>query len=99
MARKYTSPYYDVIRVKIILPADEGFPNHVVAAKLDTPSEIVSRWRKRFALSRPLGLKAQPRGGRAAHFPQNSSSRLRRLPFAMSLQPVQWQARSAVLRP
>ena len=68
MARKYTSPYCDVIRAKIILLADEGLGNDVIAARLDTPRQIVSKWRKRFALARLPGLEAQPRGGRKARF-------------------------------
>jgi transposase len=68
MARKYTSPYCDVIRAKIILLADEGISNDVIAARLDTPRQIVSKWRKRFALTRLPGLEAQPRGGRKARF-------------------------------
>jgi hypothetical protein len=68
-ARKYTSPYCDVVRAKIILLADEGLPNDLIATKLDTPRQIVSKWRKRFALSRLPGLEAQPRGGRRARFP------------------------------
>jgi NAD(P)-dependent dehydrogenase (short-subunit alcohol dehydrogenase family) len=32
MARKYTSVYCDVIRAKIILLADEGLPNDLIAA-------------------------------------------------------------------
>src|SRR5215471_14521218 len=80
-ARKYTSPYCDVIRAKIILLADDGLSNDVIAARLDTPRRIVSKWRKRFALARLPGLEAQPRGGRPAFFsPQrrrtNKSSRL-----------------------
>ena len=44
MARRYTSPYCDVIRAKIILLAEEGLPNDVIAARLDTPRQIVSKW-------------------------------------------------------
>ena len=81
VARKYTSPYCDVIRAKIILLANEGLPNDLIAAKLDTPRQIVSKWRKRFALSRLPGLEAQPRGGRKVRlFPPASSSKLRHLP-------------------
>ena len=81
MARKYTSPYCDVIRAKIILLADEGLSNDVIASRLDTPRQIVSKWRKRFSLARMPGLEAQPRGGRKARFsPPVSSSKLRRLP-------------------
>jgi transposase len=68
VARRYTSPYCDVIRAKIILLADEGLPNNIIASRLDTPRQIVSKWRKRFALARLPGLEAQPRGGRKARF-------------------------------
>src|SRR6202521_2506446 len=68
MARKYTSSYCDVIRAKIILLANEGLSNDLIATKLDTPRQIVSKWRKRFALTRLPGLEAQPRGGRKARF-------------------------------
>src|SRR5580704_7048119 len=73
--RQYTSPYCDVIRAKIVLLAAEGLSNDVIAARLDTPRQIVSKWRKRFALARLPGLEAQPRGGRPALF-----SPQRRLP-------------------
>jgi transposase len=66
--RQYTSPYCDVIRAKIVLLAAEGLSNDVIAARLDTPRQIVSKWRKRFALARLPGLEAQPRGGRPAQF-------------------------------
>src|SRR6476660_6866623 len=72
MARKYTSPYYDVIRAKIILLADGGLSNDVIASRLDTPRQIVSKWRKRFSLARMPGLEAQPRGGRKARFSPQS---------------------------
>ena len=67
--RKYTSPYCDVIRAKIVLLAAQGLPNDVIAARLDTPRQIVSKWRKRFALARLPGLEEQLRGGRPASFP------------------------------
>jgi transposase len=75
-ARKYTSPYRDVIRAKIILFAAQGLSNDVVATLLDTPRQIVSKWRKRFALMRLPGLEEQPRGGRPTIFsPQRRRSR------------------------
>jgi transposase len=67
-ARKYTSPYRDVIRAKIVLLAAQGLSNDAIAARLDTPRQIVSKWRKRFALARLPGLEEQPRGGRPALF-------------------------------
>jgi len=72
MVRKYTSPYCDVIRAKIILLADEGLSNDVIASRLDTPRQIVSKWRKRFCLTGMPGLEAQPRGGRKARFSPQS---------------------------
>lgn len=68
MARRYTSPYCDVVRAKIVLLADQGLSNDVIASRLDTPRQIVSKWRKRFALARLPGLESQPRGGRKARF-------------------------------
>ena len=75
VARKYTSPYCDVIRAKIILLASDGLSNDVIAAPLDTPRQIVSKWRKRFCLERLSGLEEQPRGGRAARFSPQRRSR------------------------
>jgi len=67
-ARKYTSPYRDVIRAKIILLAAEGLSNDIIASRLDTPRQIVSKWRQRFYRKRLPGLGEQPRGGRPALF-------------------------------
>ena len=66
--RQYTSPYCDVIRAKIVLLAAEGLSNDIIAARLDTPRQIVSKWRKRFARARLPGLESEPRGGRPAQF-------------------------------
>ena len=71
-ARKYTSPHRDVIRAKVVLLAAQGLSNDVIATRLDTPRQIVSKWRKRFALSRLPGLEAQPLGGRKARFSPQS---------------------------
>jgi transposase len=73
-ARKYTSPYRDVIRAKIVLLAAQGLSNDIIATRLDTPRQIVSKWRKRFALARLPGLE-EATSGRAARpvFPPASS--------------------------
>jgi hypothetical protein len=68
-ARAYTSPYCDVIRAKIVLMAAEGLRNDEIAARLDTPRQIVSKWRKRFYEQRLAGLANLPRGGRPPGFP------------------------------
>ena len=47
-ARRYTSPYAEVVRAKIVLMAAEGLRNDEIAARLDTPRQVVSKWRKRF---------------------------------------------------
>ena len=72
VTRHYTSPYCDVVRAKIVLLAAEGLSNDLIASRLDTPRQIVSKWRKRFCLARLPGLEAEPRGGRKARFPPQS---------------------------
>jgi hypothetical protein len=67
-ARKYTSPYRDVIRAKIVLLAAERLGNDVIAARLDTARQIVSKWRHRFFEERIPSLEEERRGGRAARF-------------------------------
>ena len=67
-ARRYTSPYRDVIRAKLVLLAAKGVSNDVIAARLDTPRQIISKWRKRFFDQRLAGLEEEPRGGRTARF-------------------------------
>jgi len=68
MARRYTSPYREVVRARIALYAAEGLGNDEIAARLDTPRQIVSKWRKRFFEQRLAGLEEQPRRGRPAQF-------------------------------
>ena len=67
-ARKYTLPYRDVVRAKIILMAAQGLDNDEIAARLDTRREIVSKWRKRFFEQGLPGLDERPRGGRPPIF-------------------------------
>jgi transposase-like protein len=74
-ARKYTSPYRDVIRSKIILLAAQGYDNDDIASRLDTPRQIVSKWRKRFFQERLLGLQDQSRGGRPGSFSPSGDRR------------------------
>jgi hypothetical protein len=60
-ARKYTSPYCDVVRARIILLAATGLDNKSIAARLDTPRQIVVKWRHRFCRERIAGLQGRPR--------------------------------------
>jgi transposase len=75
MAHKYTSPYREVIRAKIVLYAADGLDNDQIALRLDTPRQIVSKWRKRFFEEGMGGLEELPRHGRPAGFPPQSRSR------------------------
>lgn len=68
MARTYTSPYRDVIRAKIVLYAAQGLENDAIAQRLDTPRQIVSKWRKRFFEMGMAGLEELPRRGRPGVF-------------------------------
>ena len=68
-AVKYTLPYFQVLRAKMILMAAEGLGNHLIASRLDTRREIVSMWRKRFSEQRLAGLEELPRSGRPLVFP------------------------------
>ena len=67
-SRRYTLPYRDVVRAKIVLMAAEGLDNDEIAARLDTRREIVSKWRKRFYEAGLAGLEERPRGGRPPVF-------------------------------
>ena len=68
MARKYTSPYRDVIRAKIVLYAAQDLENEEIAQRLDTPRQIVSKWRKRFCDEGLGGLEERSRAGRPVRF-------------------------------
>ena len=68
-SRRYTLPYRDVVRAKIVLMAAEGLDNDEIAARLDTCREIASKWRKRFFEQGLAGLEERPRGGRPPVFP------------------------------
>jgi len=68
-ARKYTLPYYEVLRAKMILLAAESRPNDEIATALSVGRDVVSLWRKRFFHERLPGLEECPRPGRPRVFP------------------------------
>ncbi len=68
-ARKYTLPYFEVLRAKMILLAAEGWANDEIAAALSVGRDVVSLWRKRFCAARLPGLEERPRPGRPRGFP------------------------------
>ena len=61
---RYTAPYIEVVRAKIVLMAAEGMQNKVIAEKLMLPVQIVTTWRKRYFLEGLAGLDERPRPGR-----------------------------------
>lgn len=67
-ANSYTSPYIDVIRAKIVLYAAAGLSNKEISERLDTPRQVVSKWRKRFFERGMEGLEEMPRAGRPRRF-------------------------------
>ena len=67
-AAKYTRPYFEVLRAKMILLAAEGWSNDAIARSLRTRREVVSLWRKRFFEQRLGGLEDQARSGRPRAF-------------------------------
>lgn len=66
---RYTLPYFEVVRARMILMAADGEPNDQIAVRLDTRREVVSLWRKRFFEQRLRGLEELPRPGRPRGFP------------------------------
>jgi len=68
IAAKYSSPYRDVIRAKIVLYAAQGLTNEAIAARTDLPRQIVSKWRKRFYEEGVPGLAERTRQGRPPVF-------------------------------
>ena len=68
-ANKYTLPYFEVVRAKMILMAATGMSNDEIALRLDTRPEVVSQWRKRFFKDRLSGLEEMTRPGRPRVFP------------------------------
>ncbi len=67
-AARYTLPYFQVQRAKMILMAAEGVGNDEIARRLDTRRDVVSMWRKRFFAERLEGLEERARPGRPRTF-------------------------------
>ena len=68
VANKYTSPYFKVVRAKIVLMAAAGLRNDQIAERVSLPRQIVSKWRKRFFEERLEGLENLSRSGRPPRF-------------------------------
>ena len=74
-ARRYTSPYWEVVRARVVLLAAGGLRNDEIARRLDMPRQVVSKWRKRFFDEGRAGLADRPRGGRPAAFSPSGGHR------------------------
>ena len=75
VSRWYSAPYRDVIRARIVLLAAQGLENIEIAHRLDTPVQIVSKWRKRFFEEGLAGLAERARTGRRPGFPPRTRRR------------------------
>lgn len=63
-AARYTAPYMEVVRARIILMAAAGMQNKDIAQRLTLPVQIVTKWRKRYFEQGLAGLAERPRPGR-----------------------------------
>ena len=63
-AARYTAPYMEVVRARIVLMAAEGLQNKNIAENLMLPVQIVTKWRKRYFEEGLAGLDERPRPGR-----------------------------------
>ncbi len=63
-SHRYSAPYRDVVRARIVLLATQGLENTEIGRRLELPVQIVSKWRKRFFEERLAGLAERPRSGR-----------------------------------
>jgi transposase len=66
--RCYSAPHAEVARASIVLMAESGLQNIVIAARLGVHVDVVSKWRKRFALEGICGLADRRRSGRPRVF-------------------------------
>ena len=57
ISRRYTNPYWLVVRAKMVLCAHAGDNNSEIARRLDTDADTVAHWRARWLTATP-GLSA-----------------------------------------
>jgi len=67
-ARCYSLAHSRVVRARIVLLAAEGWANVDIAEEFGVHVDVVSRWRKRFAMEGVAGLEDRPRSGRPRTF-------------------------------
>ena len=68
VVRTRTAPAREVLRARIILAASAGERNDEIARRLGVSTNVVSRWRRRFAKDGVAGLQERPRSGRPERY-------------------------------
>ena len=63
-AARYTAPYMEVVRARIVLMAAAGMRTKDIAEPLTLPVQIVTKWRIRYYHEGLAGLDERPRPGR-----------------------------------
>jgi DNA-directed RNA polymerase specialized sigma24 family protein len=68
-AARYTLPFREVQRARIVLMAADGLENGEIARRVDVTVDTVRKWRKRFIDHGLAGLEEAPGRGRKPAFP------------------------------
>jgi transposase-like protein len=74
-SRRYSAPYRNVVRARIVLFAADRQENTEIARRLDLSVQSVSKWRKRFFEEGLAGLAERSRTGRRPGFPPRARRR------------------------
>ena len=100
-SRKYTLPYFQVQRAKMILLAARGLENDDIARQLGTYRDVVSQWRKRFFEKRLAGLEELPGPAAPGFFPPEVVVQVKalacELPSAYGMPLSRWSTRELAL--
>jgi transposase len=75
--RAATTEQRQLLRIRIVLEAADGFGTREIARELDTTPTTVSLWRGRFARQRLDGLKDLPRSGTPPIYSEATDKRIR----------------------
>jgi len=75
--RAGTTEQRQLLRIRIVLEAAEGWGTRDIARELDTTPTTVSLWRGRFARERLAGLEDQPRSGAPCIYDAETDQRIR----------------------
>src|ERR1700682_6509604 len=75
--RAATTEQRQLLRIRIVLEAADGFGTREIARELDTTPTTVSLWRGRFARQRLDGLEDLPRSGTPPIYSEDTDQRIR----------------------